>query len=53
MQTTITLPQALDAYRKAIQNTAFWQDHGSWGDGKVEGAKIAEKAARAAVVAAR
>ena len=42
--------QALAAYRKAVKNTTYWEDHGHRGDGKLEAAQTAEKEARAALL---
>lgn len=47
--TGATLTGALDRYRDAIASRAYWQDHGSHGDGRLAHARRVEDAARAAV----
>lgn len=49
MSDTIKL---LNAYRDAVAKRAFWEDHGSRGDGHLEAARAVEAAARRALLKA-
>lgn len=42
----------INAYRDAVAQRVFWEDHGSHGDGRLEDARKVESSARRALVKA-
>ena len=46
------MPELLNAYRDAVANRSFWENHGRYGDGNLAAAIERERMARAAVLSA-